>query len=1340
MDESKTVYYFDATPNLNKYAKAEEGFSQTAITTTPKLYVHFEKTDVAANAQTLTIEGFANDGGLGKNEINKTLEVPSNLVCPEESKTPTSLTLSWDKVDQAKSYELMVDGIINQMGDVNTYTNIDLVYNSTHTYQIRARNLDGYSEWSEELTTQTLQDPWRNVPDSKVTWNGGEQYGKISNAFDHNFQTMFHSTGNALNDDFVIDLQKAYEVDEFEYYPRGNGGNGEGTVGARNNGTVTKMDVYTSMDGAHWSKQQDGKVTPWTYTAGKSIEESIQKVKLSGAARYVKLRVVESIGNFFAANQLVVYKKDGSSGFALGSNTMKPEVSEGDITNMNNYLASANRANDAPTFDAQIKKHYADLNNNDIYDVYDYAFTLFNIDGGTQQKGKADGNILIIPSKKDIAAGEEFTIDFYGSDLKNINAFGAWFDYDPSKFEYVDIEKGANISSMGNYSMNKLYNDGTAMYNLAMVNRGNKQTFSGDGLLASIKMRAKIAGEALVPTKSIIIGPTFDFKEIDCSQSNIEIPDIPLSKESLYSKENFDLRMTNDKLTTDDGTNVNKLIHTNTYDGLFDANENDFEFKWNYGDTATDEETLAYRKEWVKLPTTIHYKFKKEDSLHKNKLTNRAGLGNGAISGLLYTIHFTDGTSESKEFTTKTLTYEYLIKDNTKKVKQVDIELRGAKEGDKVLTLSQIELSRLDTQVVEGVELDTKNAKEIFVNDITTVQAKVKPDDIANPYYKVSSSDESIVSVLTIQDSTGIQYFLKGNTAGKAIITVSSAGDPAKSSSYEVNVKQGVSTKVLDQAIQKGMTYIDVYTSKTYQDLQDAIKAGEKLLENANYTKEEINKAAIDIEEAIIKLVIRPIDESQLINTDAKTKVSIKDFSSERGPDSGDPSLASATLDYDENSFWHSEYSANLGMPQHITLDLKGRYKLSNVTFLPRQSAANGDIIKAHIETSSDYKIWSKYPSQTFENDGSSLLNKADYKVLTLPKSETRYVRFVVENTLGNENDQYASMAEIRVYGEYTGAKKELLQKFYDENVNKKNEGYTPNSWATFANTLIDAKNLLDDVNAIQKDVDEGLTKLQSSIDNLKKMADFTKLKATIDQANGIQSKLYTAASYNAVYKALQIANQLVIDFNATQENVDAAKNALSEAILGLVLVATNPISPSIPNDAIMNADGTVTVPNADKNMSITGDIDVDASFVTTSLDAKQIDSLKKKIKDQDFLKNYKIEKVYDISIMKNGDTAQKPGKKTIRILLDEILMNKTMQVVYFAEYGTIQFMESRQEDDYIEFDTTHNSYYGLVSKTNSNTVNTGDDTMIGAMLFIFTMSGAALLLIVNNKRKKQYN
>ena len=70
------------------------------------------------------------------------------------------------------------------------------------------------------------------------------------------------------------------------------------------------MDVYTSLDGKNWS---DAKSFTWERSA------DMKEIPLKTTARYIKLFLENSVGNFFAASEIKVYKVENTNGFAIGS-------------------------------------------------------------------------------------------------------------------------------------------------------------------------------------------------------------------------------------------------------------------------------------------------------------------------------------------------------------------------------------------------------------------------------------------------------------------------------------------------------------------------------------------------------------------------------------------------------------------------------------------------------------------------------------------------------------------------------------------------------------------------------------------------------------------------------------------------------------------------------------------------------------------------------------------------------------------------------------------------------------------------------------------------------------
>ena len=112
---------------------------------------------------------------------------------------------------------------------------------------------------------------------------------------------------------------------------------------------------------------------------------------------------------------------------------------------------------------------------------------------------------------------------------------------------------------------------------------------------------------------------------------------------------------------------------------------------------------------------------------------------------------------------------------------------------------------------------------------------------------------------------------------------------------------------------------------------------------------------------------------------------------------------------------------------------------------------------------------------------------------------------------------------------------------------------------------------------------------------NLRLIPDKSLLEDLINQAEGLNSVNYTKATFNGLTKALDEAKVVFDDPNATQEQVNNAKDLLEKAIAGLQV---NPSTPS-------NVDNTVSTPldNGDTTASVkTGDGSLVGMFATIAL------------------------------------------------------------------------------------------------------------------------------------------
>lgn len=1177
----EAIYFYNATPNRNYNASSadaavrKENFSQTAITITPQVWVKFAQTDVAQEAQTLTLTGFKNTGELSTDGLNEKLSAPANLSAPEDPKTPTSISLSWDSVADATSYELEVDGTIFAMGDKTTYNHQELAYNSTHSYRVRARNSEGYSKWSDELTAASLEDPWRNVPvPTTVNWAYGDSWGKLTQAFDHDRASMFHSSeGNTVGKEMTIDYGKVYQLDKFVYTPRqDNGGNGN----------VAQMKVETSIDGVHWQTHP----TPrWDNVGADKLAD--KSVDLTGtAARWLRLTNQESAGGFFSAGELALYKKDGTVGADVGAVTFGEHVSDPDYQHLKgNMLGRENRAPMQEQFQTHVASHGADFNLNDAYDVYDMAFTMSQLDGGTKKKGKVAGSLSVVPSKAEVKAGDVISVDLYADGAKNVNALGALVHYSDAQFEFVDesIQQDVAIAGMSNLSVAQGgFADGTQSVNLAFANRGDQALYSGSGPVASFKLRALADGLVELPSTSWLVGPAMDFKEAQ-SDGKVALPEAPTSEAAKYGQDTFDITMTNQILTSDDGSNAGKLLqNANGYAPLFDGNldAGEFEFKW---DIAQNQVNGAL-PDYVMLPTTLHFAFKQPSTLKNVEILNRKG-GNGTVTSLKATITFEDGSTQEfagGNFDTQQDVYTLDVSEAnaSKLVSRVDITplaamgiASGANPANRMLTLREINFNYMTATTVDSVELGD-NATSIYVGDLVPVSARVYTSDGSYPFLKVTSSDESVASITTVHAGDEVSYFVRGNKAGKTTITVASALDQTKKASYELEVKAGVDTTELLALIQKAKDMSpDAYTAESYQALEDAVDAAEKLLAQEGFTKAQVGEAQLKIKDALSQLKMRPLDPDHLINTSKDTDVKVLAASSEASYDHNPKELV---LDYDSATLWHSDYINKTGMPQWLVFDLGDTYDLTDVTFLPRQGSVNGDIFEAelYVADSADAFVGQdqgagqgarKIGSFSFDNDGTQLTNRTEFKQMSFGATTARYVKVNIVHTGGAARDQYASMAEIRFYGTKhkepepvdKAALTKLVNQLKAENLN--GDDFTQDTWTPFAHALADAERLLADDTATQETINQALDALIKAHDALKhtevppvEKPDKTALNALVDKGVKLDTTGKTAESVQKLEAALTYAKRIVEKDEASADEVKAAYDQLKLAMDGL--------------------------------------------------------------------------------------------------------------------------------------------------------------------------------------------
>lgn len=1196
-ESGKYVYFYDESPEIETFASAEEkiiaGMVEN-VEVSGKLYVKFSETDTQANAQKLVINGFENKGELNSTDLNSDLTAPI-LKENEEAKTPTSITLNWDETKSANGYEILVDGTIDESGnvtsgmihsvpggDTTSFAHTDLNYASTHTYYIRAVNAQGHSAWSNELETQSAEDPFRLTPEvtaDQVTWEGNI-YGSHNAilAFDQAFQTGdggFHSDGNSIGQKLTVDYGNAYVLDYVEYYPRDDAGNG----------TVTRMMVETSLDGVNWIQHGDQPDGDGNKYFQLESDKTAKKLDLSDpntgtgsiGARYIRFTPLASVGNFFSASEIKVYTVDNADGsterpFRAGNITSSglSEPTLGTFQSMFQKASSAHKSAKDSRWVGEIQSQYGDINFNGISDIWDYAFTAFYVNGGTNKTGDVAGDILLLPSATEIKLGDTFTIDVTALDAENLNAYGSIINYDPDKLEYVDVAY-TGTGSMYTQGMtgNITNDDGTAYINHNAINMGDQPLVNGSKVLATITMRATQditlngvtdVGDAdfiIDLSTATLIGPTFTVKESKVvSEDEIDIPDIPTTTTTKYGRNDFTITMTNDVLETDDGTNVTKIVQQQSYDSLFNGTYGrEFEFMYDYGTNILDD--------CVKLPTTIHFAVNTQSKMSTIKVHNASTSGNGYLTSMSATVFYEDGTKTTTDFDAQQEVYE-ISADASKNVIKVDITPKTSTgtanennnpRDNRMLTLGEIEFLYTNGAPPESIIAAEGTVQEMYVGYVESINAVITPDECQNKYFTVTSSKTDVASIITMTDENGAPvYKVLGVGEGETEITLTTAankadGTPAKYT-YTLKVNAGIDKTDLKDAIQKTDGVVEsIYTADSYAAYSEAREYALEIDEKPDATRAEVEKATADLLNAYDALTVQPVDDSLKL----KEAVVV-------GGDAlySESNVYSNMFDDNLSTYWESPYGrADVQLPQDVILTLADNYLLEQLSFTSH-TIHNGGVTQYTISVRTENGDWIEVASGTVDADAYRQGQNVRIDARFAP-TEAKYVKFTAVQSVGRiseEDNVYARIAEMDLYGT-TRADKTSLNNLISTVDNLDQSKYTESSWAALSEPLAKAKAVSADNSATTAEVKDAYDALYAVYNDLEEITTpdpdpgesvRDELAQVISEMSGIKNNNYTADSWKRFEDAYQAALDMQENLSAPDEEVRAVIEELKAA------------------------------------------------------------------------------------------------------------------------------------------------------------------------------------------------
>lgn len=251
--------------------------------------------------------------------------------------------------------------------------------------------------------------------------------------------------------------------------------------------------------------------------------------------------------------------------------------------------------------------------------------------------------------------------------------------------------------------------------------------------------------------------------------------------------------------------------------------------------------------------------------------------------------------------------------------------------------------------------------------------------------------------------------------------------------------------------------------------------------------------------------------------------------------------LASMAIDGNSGTWWHTNWSNKVELPQSITLDLGDVKTIGKYTYLPRSGAGNGTISKYILETSVDGKNFTEVAKGNWE------VNVAE-KVVEFAPTHARYVRLTALQGVGG----YASAAELNVYK--TDAKvKADLQQLVDESKVINLDNYIETTKADYLKAISNAEELLKG-EPTEKEIADASKAIQAGLEALDVAGDKTALKELYDANKELSVENYVKASYDQFKVVLDETKAIVEGDTAYgQKALDQQMAKLEDAINDLI-------------------------------------------------------------------------------------------------------------------------------------------------------------------------------------------
>lgn len=469
--EGANTWRYVERPQLNQFSTQGTDMAKVEITKNPVIEVNLAKGDIMTDETTIEVKGFVYDKPATRMLTNHgTLSAP---VATDTKVAPYTLTPTWKAVDNADYYEIRFNSMIYSTIRNNSLLFEDLQPGTDYTFELRAVNADGKSEWTT-INAKTDKNPLEFAVHGITATNTAKDMPgfDIHRLFD--FQESgdiwhTHYSEKAVPFTVTMDLHATITLDKMQYVPRADAGNG----------TILEADIFTSKDGKTWQAVGTQK---WERTPAKKNVTFTDHQQ----ARYIRMDVKKALGDFGSGAELYVFRQPGTKVLIPGDVNQDGKIDENDLTSYMNYTGLKKGDSD---FDGYISN--GDINGNGLIDAYDISNVATQLEGGVTEKDMRQpaGTITYTYNKAAYQAGDEVTVTVKGTGLQAVNALSLVMPYDLKTMQYTKTDPVA-VKDMRNMTYDRHHTDGSQVLYPTFVNIGQQPTIEGSATLFVIHFKA----------------------------------------------------------------------------------------------------------------------------------------------------------------------------------------------------------------------------------------------------------------------------------------------------------------------------------------------------------------------------------------------------------------------------------------------------------------------------------------------------------------------------------------------------------------------------------------------------------------------------------------------------------------------------------------------------------------------------------------------------------------------------------------------------------------------------------------------------------------------------------